>query len=131
VCLKNRSHDFDDTIAELERQHMHGAKLIRRLNRQLGRYEFEGMSAFPAFRDQVQEYAGFYFGHMRLEEEIILPAAGRFFKSEDWAEVNAAFSSNIDPLSGMDTKDGFDKLFSMIVRITPAPMGVGDPIKAG
>lgn len=131
VRLKNRNHDSDDTIAELERQHAHGAKLMRRLSRQLTRYEFEGVAAFPAFRDMVLEYAGFYFGHMRLEEEVILPAAARYFTEEDWSAVNVAFSANVDPFSGVDLKDSFDRLFSMIVHITPAPMGVGDPIKPG
>ena len=131
VLLQGRDDAIDETIAELEQQHARGAKLVRRLNRSLARYEFEGMTAFALFRDQVQEYAGFYFAHMRLEEEVILPAASRLLTAQEWGTIEAAFASNVDPLTGLDMKDGFDRLFSMIVNITPAPMGVGDPIRPG
>ncbi len=126
--LRSRSHEFDDTIAELERQHEKGEELVRRLNLALARYEFEGPAAFAAFRALVSEYAGFYFSHMRLEEEIILPAAVQFLLPEDWSAIETAFADNRDPLSGAELKSGFEKLFSLIVNITPAPMGVGDAL---
>jgi len=67
---------------------------------------------------------------MRQEEEIILPAASRLLLAEDWQEIEAAFASNRDALTGLDMKDDFEKLFSLIVNITPAPMGLGDALKA-
>lgn len=126
--LRRRTGDFDDTLAELEHQHEKGAQLVRRLNQALARYEFDGPSAFPPFHALVSEYAGFYFSHMRLEEEIILPAAIRFLQPEDWRAIETAFAANRDPLTGIELKNGFEKLFTLIVNITPAPMGVGNAL---
>lgn len=128
AALRGRNAELDETIADLEQQHETGEQLVRRLNQALARYEFEGASAFPGFRDLILEYAGFYFGHMRLEEEIILPAAEKLLTESDWKSINTAFSSNCDPLTGVETKGNFDKLFSLIVNITPAPMGVGNAL---
>jgi len=128
--LRERSEELRDTIADLERQHRKGTELVHRLNNALSHYEFIGASAFPAFRTLVSDYAGFYFSHMRQEEEIILPAASRLLLAEDWQEIEAAFASNRDALTGLDMKDDFEKLFSLIVNITPAPMGLGDALKA-
>ena len=38
-----------------------------------------------------------------------------------------AFSAHGDPLLGKEQSDEFNKLFSEIVRMTPAPIGLGDP----
>lgn len=128
ACLRERSAELSDTIDELEQQHETGEQLVRRLNQALARYEFEGIAAFPGFRDLVLEYAGFYFGHMRLEEEIILPAAAKLLTESEWKSIDTAFSDNRDPLTGVEIKGNFDKLFSLIVNITPAPMGVGNAL---
>lgn len=126
--LRSRSNELDDTITDLERQHRKGTELVHRLNNALTRYEFDGASAFLPFRALVADYAGFYFSHMRQEEEIILPAASRLLLPEDWEEIEAAFASNRDALTGIETKSDFDRLFSLIVNITPAPMGFGDAL---
>lgn len=126
--LRNRSNELDDAITDLERQHRKGTELVHRLNNALTRYEFDGSSAFLPFRAQVADYAGFYFSHMRQEEEVILPAASRLLLPEDWKEIEAAFASNCDALTGIETKSDFDRLFSLIVNITPAPMGFGDSL---
>lgn len=127
-CLRRHTSEFNDILAELEHQHKKGAALARSLNHALVRYEFEGSSAFPPFHALVSEYARFYFSHMRQEEEIILPAAARLLEPEDWVALDAAFSENCDALTGLEMKRDFDKLFSLIVNITPAPMGVGDAL---
>jgi len=123
--LRSRTDTVNDTLDELSHQHQKGAAMVRRLGQALARFEFEGATAFPAFRALVSEYAGFYFSHMRLEEEVILPAAMRYLEPEDWQELESVFASNREPLTGVEIKGNFDKLFSLIVNITPAPMGVG------
>lgn len=76
----------------------------------------------------VEKYAKFYFSHMRLEEEVILPAARRLLTPEDWTVVDAAFAGNRDPFAGADLKGGLEKLFLLIVNIIPAPDGLGPAI---
>ncbi|UUZ68301.1 hemerythrin domain-containing protein [Polaromonas sp. P2-4] len=126
--LRDRTSKLDETLAELESQHTQGEALVRELERALTRYELEGSSAFLAFRDLVEKYAKFYFSHMRLEEEVILPAARRLLTPEDWTVVDAAFAGNRDPFAGADLKGGLEKLFLLIVNIIPAPDGLGPAI---
>ena len=72
-------------------------------------------------------YAAFYFNHMRMEEQIILPAAEKLLTAEEWAACDRAFADNNDPLADKDLKGRFEDLFTLIVTITPAPIGVGAP----
>lgn len=123
--LRRRTHDLDATLAELEAQHRQGDRMVLQLEHALTRYEFHGAPAFEHFRQLVQHYADFYSAHMRLEEDEVLPAALQFLTAEDWADVNAAFVANDNPLAGTDDKEGLQKLFSLIVNIAPPPIGVG------
>lgn len=63
---------------------------------------------------------------MRLEETIVLPAAQKVLSDRDWAELDAAFASNCDPLGGKYLRDPvYDRLFTRIVMQAPAPIGLG------
>jgi hypothetical protein len=63
---------------------------------------------------------------MRIEETIILPAAEIALSEEDWTELDLAFEQNADPLTGKYAPGPvFEKLFSRIVSIAPAPIGLG------
>ncbi len=115
-------------ISGLEAQHVHGAQLIRELERALLAWEEEGAPAFPNFAHQVREFSEFHWKHMREEEDVVLPLAERVLLDEDWKEIDAAFAGNKDPLIGKAVQENFDKLFSHIVSIAPPPIGVGPPI---
>ena len=63
---------------------------------------------------------------MQLEESIILPATEKGLDSADWRELDAAFASNCDPLTGQYPRDAvYERLFTRIVMKTPAPIGLG------
>ena len=63
---------------------------------------------------------------MHLEESIILPAAERALRDEDWTALDAAFEQNADPLTGKHVPGPeFETLFSRIVSNAPAPIGLG------
>ena len=123
--LRERTHAHDATLAELEAQHVNGEALVRRLEHLLLRYEFGGEREFAPFAEHVELYADFYFRHMRTEEEIIFPALREHFSREDWEKADLAFTANEDPLAGTELKHDFERLFTVIVSITPAPMGLG------
>jgi hemerythrin-like domain-containing protein len=122
--LRDRTNELDDTLVELEFQHTQGEMLVRELEHVLTGYESEGSSAFPVFRDLVEKYAAFYFSHMRLEEDVVLPAARRLLTPENWAVVDAAFAGNPDPFAGVKLKHDLEQLFLLIVNIIPAPTGL-------
>ncbi|OLL31114.1 hemerythrin [Burkholderia sp. SRS-W-2-2016] len=114
--LRSRSDELDDVIDELEAQHVEGAARVRAMDEALTRYELSGASAAPALRTLVNEYAAFYARHRRLEEEIILPAALRFFSALDWMELDEAFEANRDPFNGSELQGGLDRLYGLIVN---------------
>ncbi|MGV8897983.1 MAG: hemerythrin domain-containing protein [Burkholderiaceae bacterium] len=125
ALLRKRTNKINQTLDELESQHLQGMSQLRALEHALTRYELEGAAAFQSFFDMVETYAKFYYDHMRLEESVILPAAIKFLMPDDWAVIDAQFAANADPLAGCDYKESFDQLYSLIVKISPAPVGRG------
>lgn len=123
--LRERTNQVNRTLDELESQHLQGESQLHALEHALTRYELEGSAAFSVFSSMVETYGKFYFHHMGLEEDVILPAAINFLTPEDWTVIDAQFAGNPDPLAGAEYQESFDKLFSLIVNITPAPLGLG------
>ncbi|MDP3841967.1 MAG: hemerythrin domain-containing protein [Oxalobacteraceae bacterium] len=126
--LRLRTDQVNQTLDELESQHAQGESQAHALECALTHYELEGAAAFQPFFDMVEAYAKFYFSHMGMEEDAVLPAAVKFLTPDDWAVIDAQFAANADPLAGGEYKESFDKLFSLIVNITPAPLGLGPAI---
>ena len=112
-------------IQRLEADHMKGESRVRELQHLLLGWELLGEARLPAFAKAAQEYVRFYLEHMQLEETQILPAAQARLSEEDWAQLDAAFAQNRDPLAGAVGEDEYAELFSRIVRIVPAPIGLG------
>ena len=114
-------------IEQLERDHISGEKSVRELQHSLLAWELLGESRRAVFTGQCQRYVKFYLEHMRLEETAILPEAERVLTEADWKELDAAFETNCDPLTGKYPPDpAYDRLFTRIVMKAPAPIGLGD-----
>ncbi len=126
--LQQRTDSVDAAIAKLRSQHLGGEAMVRELEHQLTRYELDPDAGFGQFSTAVENYVKFSFDHMRLEEQDVLPAADRCLTAEDWNIVDSAFVARRDPLTGTAYSESFEKLFSLIVNITPAPIGVGPEI---
>ena len=114
-------------IDKLEEDHQRGVGAVRELEHLLLRWQYLGPSFAPAFGEELTRYVAFYRAHMDLEESQILPAAMATLSAEDWAELDQAFSSNQDPLTGRHRPEGiYEDLFRRIVHDAPAPIGLGD-----
>ncbi len=115
-----------EVIARLDKDHHKGESAVRELQHQLMAWELLGESRREVFETAAKRYLGFYLEHMRLEETVILPAALRVLSDADWQEIDAAFATNCDPLTGKYPRDAvYDKLFTRIVTLAPAPIGLG------
>lgn len=115
-----------DTVVRLEKDHSNGESTVRELQHMLLAWELLGEPRRAVFEQAVKRYISFYLEHMRLEEEVILPAAQRVLDDHDWAELDAAFATNCDPLTGKYPRDAtYDRLFTRIVNRAPAPIGLG------
>ena len=115
-----------DTVVRLEKDHSNGESTVRELQHMLLAWELLGDPRRSVFEQAVKRYISFYLEHMRLEEEVILPAAQRVLDDQDWAELDTAFATNCDPLTGKYPRDAtYDRLFTRIVNRAPAPIGLG------
>ena len=113
-------------IDRLERDHMYSEKAARELQHLLLSWELLGASRRAAFDEAFQKYVDFYLDHMRLEEDVILPEAEKTLSAQEWAEIDAAFEQNADPLTGKYPPNAeYENLFSLIVQRAPAPIGLG------
>lgn len=115
-----------DLIARLEQDHANGESEVRELQHLLLAWELVGSVRRSAFAIAAKRYLEFSMEHMRLEETVILPAALRVLNDSDWKELNAAFATNCDPLTGKYPHDPvYDRLLTYIVMRAPAPIGLG------
>ena len=116
-----------EAIDRLENDHVKGESAVRELQHLLLAWELVGESRRVAFEKAAKQYLAFYLEHMRLEETVILPAAQKVLSDADWKELDAAFATNCDPLTGKYPRDPvYDRLFTRIVSRAPAPIGLGD-----
>ena len=124
--LRVRTAEAADVLDRLDQDHARGERAIRDLEHALLAFEMMGESRREAFEQAAQQYVDFYFQHMSLEEKQILPLAERTLTAQDWAELDAAFAANRDPLTGHEPEDDYRALFSRIVNALPAPLGLGE-----
>lgn len=113
-------------IAQLDKDHQRGEGAVRELQHHLLAWELLGESRRTVFETAARSYVRFYLDHMNLEEREILPAAEQSLTAQEWTELDAAFATNCDPLTGKYPRDPiYDRLFTRIVMMAPAPIGLG------
>ena len=122
--MRERSSEVDATLDLLEEEHRQEPEWLGRLRTSLELYERDA-AAFDGFADAVEFYVASHFSHMNKEEDLVMPVAEKVLTAEDWKSIDAAFSSNQDPLVGTGTQKEFRELFRRIVNLMPAPMGLG------
>jgi hemerythrin-like domain-containing protein len=123
--LRERTTAMDAELDELERQHERDRQLVDELARLV-----ERLASADAWRDAaralaraVSDYATFLWDHMGREEGVILPAAQRWLRAEDWTAIDTAFAENRDPRFGGDADREYRHLFSRIVNLEAARGG--------
>ena len=112
-------------LDRLDTDHACGAARIRDLEHALVAFEMLGEPRREAFERDAQRYVSFYLAHMALEETEILPLAEQTLTAQDWQELDEAFGSNRDPLTGHEPTADYRALFTRIVNAVPAPIGLG------
>jgi len=123
--LRARTPLSRDLLDRLDDDHGHGERNIRALEHDLLAFEMLGEPRREAFEQAAQRYVDFYMAHMRLEEEQVLPLAERVLTRDDWEELDEAFERNRDPMTGHTPDTDYRALFTRIVNIVPAPIGLG------
>jgi hemerythrin-like domain-containing protein len=126
--LRTRSHDLDEALDQLGREHATSRPHLDALKTVLGHMEAEIPGAVKEFSEKVATYASFHWRHMNLEESVVLPKAIETFSLEDWSEVATSFAENKDPLQDGSTQNSewFRQFYRRIVTLVPEPWGVGE-----
>jgi hemerythrin-like domain-containing protein len=125
--LRARTPLARELLDRLDDDHSRGEHMIRALEHALLGFEMLGEPRRLAFEQTAQRYVDFYLAHMALEEREILPLAERVLTEQDWADLDEAFIANRDPLTGHDPEPDYRALFTRIVGMVPAPIGLGSP----
>lgn len=123
--LRARTPISRDLLDKLDSDHARGERRIRDVEHALLAFEMLGEPRREAFETKAGEYVDFYLSHMALEEREILPLAERVLIEEDWRDLDDAFAQSRDPMTGHVADFEYKALFTRIVNIVPAPIGLG------
>lgn len=127
--LRARSAEAAEVLDRLDHEHACGERSIRDLEHDLLGFEMmgetsQGEERRRRFETSMQKYVDFYLEHMRIEETQVLPLAERVLTEADWAELDAAFQQNRDPLVGHEPDGEYRPLFKKIRKLA-VPIGLG------
>ena len=133
--LRKRSPVAVNVLERLDRDHAASHQAVRDLEHQVLALEMmEDATDFEVrrvrFEAATEAYVTAYLDHIRLEEVEVLPLAEQLLTEGDWAELDAAFMQNRDPLTYRDGQDEFRPLFKRILMTLPAPIGLGPAMEA-
>jgi hemerythrin-like domain-containing protein len=133
--LRARSDALSAVLDRLDADHASSHRAVRELEHDLLALEMMAEARDAAgrrdeFESNVQTYVTAYLEHIRLEESEVLPLAERVLSAGDWAELDAAFMKNRDPLTHREGDDAFRPLFKRILMTLPAPLGLGPAMDA-
>lgn len=125
ALLKTRTHEADEVIATLERQHAESSTHIRQLELALGHLEAGIPGSLEDFARIAETQIEEAWQHMSLEEKVVIPLAKKYLTAEDWISIAEAFGKSGDPRFGEKPDHEFRDLFTRIVNLAPPPIGVG------
>ncbi len=114
--LRQRTHEADQVLDELEREHAQFEGLLKTLEQALRDYDQRYPNGLDELERQVREYLEIQWQHMRKEEERVLPVAEQALRNEDWAAMNNAFLRHDDPMFGENVLTGFEALRHRILK---------------
>jgi hemerythrin-like domain-containing protein len=126
AALRRRRPEAGDLIDRLCDQHAEGVELLTRLRSALADYRRDA-SSFGELRRLASAYVDFEYAHIKCEEQELLPQVLSALEDEDWAEIDAAFAQNDDPLFGRVRAEQFKKLYATILELVPDPEGPQQP----
>lgn len=121
-ALARRTAEGQKLIAKLERDHARGDPMITALRGAFQAYGYGTLNALNQLGAALDDFAEFYWEHMRREEKQLLPLAVAHLTADDWQSVASAFGDNTDPLFGADLATEYRHLYQYITELTPAPL---------
>jgi len=122
--LRERSAEAAAILDRLQAEHRNGPENLRRLRERLG-VAASSPEASRQFAEALKNYTDGLKSHIRSEEKDVMPLARTALSAADWAEIDAAFADNADPLFGAKAQAEFRELFHRIASLAPESIGLG------
>jgi hemerythrin-like domain-containing protein len=121
-ALAQRTDAGRKLIEGLEHDHARSEPMLGALRKAFQLYCAGGLNGLNQLATAVDDFAEFYWDHMRREEQQLLPLSEAHLTADDWQRVASAFGDNKDPLFGGELADDYRQLYQCIVVLTPHPL---------
>ena len=111
-----------EIIAELQREHASGDDRLKSLHRAYDDFLAGSTNAINRLSGEVDDFAEFYWAHMRKEEQSLLPLAAAGLTPSQWEDVDKAFVAVNDPLFGSELSETYRRLYDNIAARLSEPL---------
>ena len=120
--MRLRSAEAVPLIEALEQDHRLASEHLVQLRAELAQ---AGTGRQGALAASLRDYAKRLKDHITTEETEAMPLARRLLAESDWAEIDARFSDNQDPVFGEQARAEFRELYHRVVSLAPESVGLG------
>jgi branched-chain amino acid transport system ATP-binding protein len=122
--LRLRSESAAPLLDRLQAEHRNAPHNLAALRQQLAD-TVAGRSTVGGLTEALRLYLNDQKAHIRTEEQDIYPLAREVLTPADWAEIDAAFLDNDDPVFGSAARAEFRELFHKVASLAPVSVGLG------
>lgn len=120
--MRLRSAEAAPLLEALEQDHRLASEHLVQLRAELAQ---AGSGRQGALAASLRDYAKRLKDHITTEETEAMPLARRLLAESDWAEIDARFSDNQDPVFGEQARAEFRELYHRVVSLAPESVGLG------
>jgi len=120
--MRLRSAEAVPLIEALEQDHRLASEHLVQLRAEFARAGAGGRAALAA---SLRDYAKRLKDHITTEEREAMPLARQVLTAADWAEIDARFLDNQDPVFGEQARAEFRELYHRVVSLAPESVGLG------
>ena len=121
-ALVQRADAAKKLVEELERDHALSGPMLYLLREAFHAFRDGGVNGLNRLSTTVDDFAEFYWHHMRKEEQQLLPLALAHLAADNWQRVESAFGDNLDPLFGAELAADYRRLYQYIAELAPLPL---------
>ncbi len=122
--LRQRADAAAPLLDRLQAEHRNGPQNLAALRRQLAD-TVAGRSTIGGLTEAFRLYLNDQKAHIKSEERDIYGLASEVLTPADWAEIDAAFLDNDDPVFGSAARAEFRELFHKVASLAPVSVGLG------
>lgn len=120
--MRLRSADAGPMIDALEADHRLASTHLIELRKEFAKARSGQQAGLVA---SLRDYTARLKKHITTEETEAMPLARKILTAEDWAEIDAKFSDNEDPVFGAQARAEFRELYHRVVSLAPESVGLG------